>query len=56
MRKIIAIAAALAVLGTPGVAFAHHKDGHPVPPGHANRPAPAPDCAIEVDPLGICIG
>jgi hypothetical protein len=57
VRKLLAILAALALLvSAPMTAMAGHKNGHKVPPGAAkNNPAP-PDCAIEIDPLGICLG
>ena len=56
MRRLFAILATLALLVTPPMALAGHKDGHKVPPGAAkNAPAP-PDCEIEVDFLGICLG
>ena len=57
MRKLLALLAALALLvSAPMTAMAGHREGHKVPPGAAkNNPAP-PDCAIEIDPLGICLG
>ena len=56
MRKSLALLFTLALLVTPTAAFAGHQDGHKVPPGAAkNNPTP-PDCTIEVDPLGVCLG
>lgn len=57
MRKLFAIVATLGLLAAaPSAAFAGHRDGHQVPPGAAkNAPAP-PDCEIEVDFLGVCLG
>ncbi len=56
MRKLVALFTALALFVTPTAAFAGHREGHQVPPGAAkNAPAP-PDCEIEVDLLGVCLG
>lgn len=56
MRKFFALMAVVALLVTPSAVFAGHRDGHKVPPGAAKNAPPPPDCAIEIDPLGICLG
>jgi hypothetical protein len=53
VRKLLALLAALALLVTPTAAMAAHKNGHKVPPGAAKNSG---DCAIEIDPLGVCLG
>ena len=56
MRKLFALLAISGLLVASPAALAGHRDGHKVPPGAAkNAPAP-PDCAIEVDFLGVCLG
>ena len=53
MRKAFAVlsSAALLAVAAAGPAAASHKSKSP----HANPPGQV-DCAIEVDPLGLCLG
>ncbi len=52
MRKLFAIAATCALLlgSASGTALANHKNQ-----GKGPHPAGGQDCAIEVDPLGVCL-